>query len=133
MNEALLRETLRDIIDGTIVKRSKHLLVYNGTNVTPLFLEELQRKNFLPLRVDEIEIEKGERVPAFYVEHNTAYFGWIFWEKFTELRLRKLFGSVVRNAKGDWQIQLSPKSEAIVYANITRRIPMDIDRPFEWL
>lgn len=132
MNSVLLRETLRDIIDGKIVKRSKHQLVYEGEIVTSFFLEELQQMKFLPLHVGEIEIEKNERVPAFYIENNIAYFGWVFWEKFTELRLRKLFGSVVRNAKGDWQIQISPNSEKIVYANSTKKVLIDIDRPFEW-
>ncbi|MDD8019482.1 MAG: hypothetical protein PHP42_14000 [Bacteroidota bacterium] len=133
LNEDKLRETLHDIIEGKIVKRSKHELVFNGTNVSDIFIEELTKKNFLPMTVNHIKIEKGERVPAFLIEDRTAYFGWVFWEKFTELRLRKLFGTVLRNTKGDWLIQLSSNSTTMIYANIVLKIEMDIDRPFEWL
>jgi hypothetical protein len=76
-----------------------------------------------------VEIAHGERVPAFLVREGHADFGWVFWEKFTADRWRKLFGSVVRNAKGDWAIQLGTGSREPVHVDLTRRVPVDPDRP----
>ena len=126
-----LRETFRDIIDGKTVKRSKHEMMFGGIDVTNVFVEEMDKKNFVPATVEEIACEPGHRVPAFYVEESVAYFGWVFWEKFTERRLRKLFGSVVRNEKGDWTIQIPSGSKKCVYANAGLKLEMDIDRPVE--
>ncbi|MEW6060702.1 MAG: hypothetical protein AB1600_02050 [Bacteroidota bacterium] len=126
-----LRDALQDIVEGRNVKRAKHDLVYNGKDVSELFVEVLYRCNFLPTTVNTVEIAPGERVPAFYLENQTAYFGWVFWEKFTQLRLRKLFGTVVRNTKGDWLIQITPTSSKIIYVNQLTVFEMDIDRPFE--
>ena len=126
-----LPEVLSDIIEGKIVKRSKHELIFNGKNVSDLFIQTLQQHHYFPMRVGETTIEPGKRIPAFTIEQHTAYFGWVFWEKFSQLRLRKLFGTVVRNAKGDWLIQLPTNSTTIIYADTSQIFEMDIDRPFE--
>lgn len=131
VTEQKLHEALRDIIEGKFVKRSRHELLYNGVDVASEFIRELTVHQYLPATVGEVEINPGERVPAFYIDGHMAYFGWVFWEKFTELRLRKLFGTVVRNAKGDWLIQLPPQSSKIIYVNRSTIFEMDIDRPFE--
>ena len=124
-----LREVLGDIIEGRIVKRTKHDLRWNNENVSGEFVEALERSGYSPMAVQDVRVEPGERVPAFYVENGTAYFGWVFWEKFTELRLRKLFGSVVRNEKGDWAIQIPPQQKKLIYANMSLKNEMDIDNP----
>lgn len=129
--EEKLREALHDIVEGKHVKRAKHELVYEGKDVSELFVDVLYRCNFLPTIVEAVAIAPGERVPAFYLEEHTAYFGWVFWEKFSQLRLRKLFGTVVRNTKGDWLIQLPPNSPKTIYVNQSTIFEMDIDRPFE--
>ncbi len=129
-NDELL-EALSDIVHGRSVKRAKHELMFEENDVTKSFIETLIGHHYLPSTVDRITIQPGERVPAFVIEKNTAYFGWVFWEKFTQLRLRKLFGTVVRNAKGDWLIQLPSNSAKIVYADTSQIFEMDIDRPFE--
>jgi hypothetical protein len=126
-----LPEVLRDIIEGTIVKRSKHDLVFEGKDLSALFIEMLVQHRYLPITVETAVISPGERIPAFYVREQTAYFGWVFWEKFSQLRLRKLFGTVVRNAKGDWLYQLPSNSSTIIYADPSHILEMDIDRPFE--
>jgi len=126
-----LRDAFREIIDGKTVKRSKHELVFGGIDVTNVFVEEMDKKNFLPSTVENVPCDQGERVPAFYVEESQAYFGWIFWEKFTEGKLRKLFGSEIRNEKGDWTIQIPAGSRKTVYANAALTAEMDIDHPFE--
>ena len=126
-----LRDAFKEIIDGKTVKRSKHELMFGGVDVSNVFVDELDKKNYLPSAVGDIPCEQGQRVPAFYIEELQAYFGWIFWEKFTEGRLRKLFGSVVRNEKGDWSIQLPAGSRKIIYANTALTVEMDIDHPFE--
>lgn len=129
-NEELL-EALSDIVHGRTVKRAKHELIFEGNDITTTFIETLVRHHYLPSTVDRITIQPGERVPAFFIENNIAYFGWIIWEKFSRLRLRKLFGTVVRNAKGDWLIQLPSNSPKTVYADTSQTFEMDIDRPVE--
>jgi hypothetical protein len=126
-----LRDAFKEIIDGRTVKRSKHELTFGGVDVSNVFVDEMDKKNYLPATVGETPCEQGERVPAFYIEELQAYFGWVFWEKFTEGRLRKLFGSIVRNEKGDWSIQLPAGSRKIIYANTALTAEMDIDHPFE--
>jgi hypothetical protein len=91
--------------------------------------DRLKTHRFLPTIVGEVDIRPGERVPAFYIDGTTAYFGWVFWEKFSQLKLRKLFGSVVRNEKGDWAIQIPPQRKTVIYANRDLTSEMDIDNP----
>ena len=126
-----LRDTFREIIDGKTVKRSKHELIFAGIDVSNVFIEELDKKDYRPADVAGIQCEQGKRVPAFIIEDSNAYFGWVFWEKFSERRIRKLFGSVVKNEKGDWAIQVPDGSRRTVYANTALTIEMDIDHPFE--
>ena len=130
--EHTLREALADIVDGKTVKRVKHELVHNGKDITLLFIEELQRKGFAPSSVDAIAIEPGERVPAFYIDHGIAYFGWVFWEQFTSWKIRKLWGSVIKNIRGDWDIQIPSTRTTTIYANPLLKLEMDIDHPPEF-
>lgn len=81
------------------------------------------------MRVQDAAVEPGERAPGFYIDKATAYFGWVFWEKFTQLKLRKLFGSVVRNNKGDWAIQIPPQRKTVIYVNMSLKTEMDIENP----
>jgi hypothetical protein len=111
------------------VKRGLHELRVDGADLSGLFLEAMQLEGFEALRVGELEIARGERAPAFLIREGRAHFGWIFWEKFTAERWRKLFGSVVRNAKGDWAIQLGTGSREVVHVNLAGRVPTDPDRP----
>jgi hypothetical protein len=46
--------------------------------------------------------------------------------------MRKLWGSVVRNKKGDWAIQIPPTKPTTIYANPLLKIEMDIEHPGEW-
>ena len=134
MNHSLtssVRDALDDIILGRTVKRARHELIHDGIDLTDHFIKSLITQGFNSTTVGEITVQPGERVPAFYLERSTAYFGWVFWEKFSQLRLRKLFGTVMRNTKGDWFIQLPSNSPAIIYVNISTIFEMDIDRPFE--
>jgi len=119
----------RSIIEGRIVKRSRHELVWDGRDVSQPFIETLQECGYHATNVEAVHVVAGERVPAFYVEEETAFFGWVFWEKFSETRRRKLFGSVVRNAKGDWAMQIPPSRQTIIYANEHLKIEMDVDHP----
>jgi hypothetical protein len=118
-----------DIIDGKVVKRSRHDLTWNSEDATPLFLDALGEHGYRATRVADVSVQPGERVPAFTLLERTAYFGWIFWEKFSERKRRKLFGSIVRNRKGDWAIQISSQNSTLVYANLSLASPMDIERP----
>ena len=130
--EDRLREALRAVIDGRIVKRSKHDMVFEGSDVAALFIDELVRRGYLPTVVEAVKVEAGERVPAFLLEGGTAYFGWVFWEQFTSWKIRKLWGSVVKNSKGDWEIQIPASRHTTIFANESLKLEMDIDHPPEF-
>ena len=124
-----LNSAFRDFISGDGVERIKLELIYDGKNVVEQFLHVLKNLNFEPTTVSRVFVQPGERVPAFLVQDSTAYFGWIFWEKFTQKKMRKLWGSIVRNRKGDWAIQIPSNRETTIYANPALKSEMDIDRP----
>ncbi len=130
--ERKLREAFRDIIQGRVVKRSRHELHWEGLDVSQVFIEELKSAGYIPTTVDAVDVAPGQRVAAFYVENTSAYFGWIFWEKFWAKRMRKLWGSVIRNAKGDWAIQITPRRRKTIYANMDEKFEMDLDRPSDF-
>jgi hypothetical protein len=69
-------------------------------------------------------------VPAFAIRNSKAYFGWVFIERFTEEKSRKLFGSLARNKKGDWLIQISQKSSELIYVNYRLKSGMEGERLF---
>lgn len=129
--EINIREVFLEIIEGKSVKRSRHELQFEGIDYTPIFIETLEQRHYLPTNIDSIMISPGERVPAFVIEHHTAYFGWVFWEKFSQLRLRKLFGTVIHNTNGDWLVQIPSNSSRFIYTDTSQIFEMDIDRPFE--
>ena len=118
-----------EIIAGRTVKRSVHELKWGALDVTLAFAEALARHGYRQMTVAEAPVQPGERVPAFVLENGTAYFGWVFWEKFSMLRLRKLFGSVARNDRGDWVVQIPEKRRSVIYANPSEKSEMDIDTP----
>ena len=124
-----LREALREIVEGKNIKRSTHDLRWDSHDLVPLFREVLQESGYTPTTVNETTVQPGERVPAFPILGHIAYFGWIFREKFTDQKMRKLFGSGVRNAKGDWAIQIPASRDITLYANPTLRCEMDLDQP----
>jgi hypothetical protein len=124
-----LNELFFDIIDGKVVKRAKHELVWEGRDVSLEFAEALIASGYALTTVSKVLVQPGERVPAFYLHDGIAYFGWVFWEKFSQLKLRKLFGSVVRNQSGDWVIQVSDKRNSVIYANMKLKSEMDIESP----
>jgi len=124
-----LRDALRAIIEGRVVKRAKHELVYDGQSVADLFREELIQSGYQPMRVADVDVRIGERVPGFFIIGDTAYFGWVFFEKFSDRKARKLWGSVIRNSKGDWAIQLPASSTEMIYVNVGAKQEMDVDLP----
>jgi hypothetical protein len=127
-----VREALAEIVRGTSVKRSVHELVHDGRDLAEDFVAELALQGYVPVRVSEITVQPGERAPAFYIDGKIAYFGWVFWEQFTSWKIRKLWGSVVKDARGDWKIQLPDRGRAVIYANASLTIEMDIDHPPEF-
>ena len=124
-----LSDVLSDIIEGKIVKRAKHELRFESRDISSEFIDMLLQYGYKATTVRLTEVQPGERVPAFYLDNGFAYFGWVFWEKFSQLKLRKLFGSVIRNSSGDWAIQISEKRNTIIYANTHQRNEIDIDNP----
>jgi len=124
-----LREALEDIIEGKTVKRSRHSLIWGSGDCVELFTTLLSERGYRRMLVSEVPVEPGERAPAFLLDATDAVFGWVFWEKFSETRMRKLFGSVIRNSKGDWAVQISEKKRTPVFVNPNRISEMDIDHP----
>lgn len=117
---------LDDLILGRGVRRGRHPL---PAGVEPLFLERLALLGFTETTVAGVEIEIGVRVPAWLVRPRLADFGTVFWELFTDRMRRKLFGSEVRNAKGDWEVQLSPSSGQRIWAGLRFAESYDASRP----
>lgn len=127
--EERIHEALRDIIRGRVVKRTRHDLHWGTRDLTEQFITVLIELGYVETTVDQVDVKPGERVPAFHIKEATAYFGWVFWEKFTDTRMRKLFGSVIRNDKGDWALQISEKRASAIFANPSLKTEMDIDNP----
>jgi len=120
-----ISDILDDIVLGRGVKRSIHDLEYNNNIYTGLFIERLRIYKYRPMPVKDIKVQVGQRIPAFLIRRKAAIFGYVFWEVFSDKRKRKLWGSVVRNAKGDWKYTIPGNSEAVVFANPNS--PEDID------
>ncbi|HGY55572.1 MAG TPA: hypothetical protein ENK44_07730 [Caldithrix abyssi] len=121
-----ITEILDDIVLGRGVKRSIHNLEYDNNIYTSLFIDRLRLFKYRPLSVKDIEVKVGQRIPAFLLRGKTAIFGYVFWEVFSEKRKRKLWGSVVRNAKGDWKYTLPGNSDTVVFANLAKPEEIDI-------
>ena len=119
-------EALDDLILGRGVKRGRHQL---PPEVFPLFRERLSACGFVPSAVAGVEIEVGVRVPAWLLRPPRIDFGTVFWELFTETKRRKLFGSEVRNAKGDWEIQIPPGSPERIWVDPGHAERYDASRP----
>jgi hypothetical protein len=118
--------SLDDLILGRGVKRGRHRL---PEGAFPLFRERLVACGFAPTVVGAVLIDVGVRVPAWLLRPPVVDFGTVFWEVFTASKRRKLFGSDVRNRKGDWEIQLSPGSAETIWVNDSLAETYDASRP----
>lgn len=126
--DPLAPETLAldDLILGRGVRRGRHAI---PDGLGPCFAARLEALGFVETTVGAVEVAVGVRVPAWLVAAGVADFGWVFWELFTERSRRKLFGSEVRNAKGDWEVQLSPSSPRLIRAGLGLAETYDASRP----
>jgi hypothetical protein len=120
-----IEETLEDVISGKF-NVPKIELLYEGKDLVEIFVKKLIDLNFQPKKVNEVNVEIGFRVPAFYIRDKTAYFGWVFWEIFTETKKRKLFGSAIKNQRGDWEIEITDKSDEVIFVNESKSIEIDL-------
>jgi hypothetical protein len=100
-----------------------------GGDQSGLFERVLEGSGYRPLRVREIVIPPGVRFPAWVIREGTAHFGHVFLEKFSEGERRPLFGSVVRDWRGDWELILTRASRETVWVNLEQGAPFDEDRP----
>jgi hypothetical protein len=123
-----LREVLHDLAEGR-VHRSRHELVVDGRDLTGAFEEVLRRCGYRPARLRDMEVPRGVRFPAFFLQGGVATFGHVFREKFTEEEDRVLFGSVLRDAIGDWSVMLTRRSTEVLWVDLSRGAPFDEDRP----
>lgn len=125
-----LQHAFEDFITGRGANRTQLELKLDGIDITEQFVQALERLGYQPTPVGKLALEPGQRIPAFFIRDVMAYFGWVFWEKFTDTKMRKLWGSTLRNQKGDWAIQLPPTKPTLIYANPRLKILMDIDHPW---
>lgn len=128
-SQADLVAAFRDLAAGRGVRRGRHSLEVDGRDCSALFRMALEREGFRLTTVREVAVATGERAPAFLVRDSIADFGWVFWEKFSDTRERKLFGSAVRNRRGDWAIQLGTGSREPLWVNLAARSAVDPNRP----
>ena len=125
---AELAGALDDLILGRGVARGRHLLRLQGRGVRPQFEERLAANDFRPMTVREAEIEPGERIPAFYLQDETADFGYIRWEIFTPRSRRKLFQSEYRRPDNqEWAVQLPLASAERIWACPERKERHDVE------
>ena len=123
--ESDIKEVFYDIILGK-VKRSVHHLIYKNRDYTSLFISCLKKKSYTPVLLKSVEIDIGVRIPGFYLDNSTAFFGYLFWEVFHDKHKRKIWGSIIRNEKGDWKYLLSGNSSKKVYLNLNKIQEVDI-------
>ena len=115
-----------DLILWRGVRRGRHVL---PPGLETLFLARLAALGFVETTVDAVAIEVGVRVPAWLVRPATVDFGTVFWELFTDRVRRKLWGSEVRDPKGDWEIQIPTSSAHRVWAALRLAERYDASRP----
>lgn len=127
-----LEHAFEAIIAGRDVKRSCHDLVVDGRDHSAAFVAALARAGFVPTRVGDVEVALDRRIPAFVVRDGQAWFGWVFWEKFTEAKRRKLFGSVVKDARGDWVVELGAGDPTVLHAQPALAVACDPEHPSSW-
>ena len=60
-----LRDAFREIIDGKTVKRSKHELVFGGIDVSNVFVDEMNKRDYLPMPSATLRAAKGNAFPHF--------------------------------------------------------------------
>lgn len=126
--DAELAAALDDLVLGRGVARGRHSLTLQGRSRRTEFEERLSANGFRRMTVREAEIEAGERVPAFYLDGDTADFGYIRWEIFTPRSRRKLFQSEYRRADNqEWAVQLNLSSPEEVWASPERKERHDVE------
>lgn len=121
-------EALSDLASGRI-HRSRHDLVLDGRDCTVAFEQALRDAGFVRVRVRDLDLPAGKRFPAFLLRNGVAHFGHAFREKFTEAEDRALFGSVVRDWRGDWEIMLTRRSAEWIWVQLAKGSPFDDERP----
>jgi len=124
-----LRAVFADIIEGRLVKRSVHDLQWQSQDRTGEFIEALREHGYVATSVQEVDVAPGQRAPAFLVTGGTAHFGWVFWEKFAPARMRKLFGTVTRNRKGDPARIIPSGNPSTIYVHPGLSTEVDLDQP----
>jgi len=61
-----------------------HELRWGKTDVTLEFVDTLKASGHRPTTVADVPAAPGVRVPAFFIEGGTAYFVWVFGEKYAK-------------------------------------------------
>jgi hypothetical protein len=121
-------EALRDLAEGR-VHRSRHGLVVDGLDLTEAFRGVLAECGYREERIRNLDVPDGVRFPAFLLRAGQADFGHVFREKFHDGERRTLFGSVVKDRRGDWEVLLTRRSPESVWVHLGQGAPFDEDRP----
>ena len=128
--ETKIIEAIDEIIGGRNVKRFVHDLHFDGRDLSGIFAERLLNAGFVETTVGDVDVGFDERVAAFLIRGSKAYFGWVFMERFTDKKSRKLFGSESRNSKGDWAIQIPFNSRERIFVRYSEKLEMELDANF---
>lgn len=122
-------QALDEIILGQIVKRSKHELIWDDTNIKELFVQRLHLHRFEFKKIKDVDVPVGFRCPAFLVREQWAYFGWVKWMKYDEGIYWKYFASEVRRPSGSPVIIVTSDDIKEIYVNDTSHEEHDPDMP----
>jgi hypothetical protein len=122
-----IAEALDELIAGNIVKRSKHSLLWEGRNITRIFIERLLKNGFNLQTVDHTNIDIGFRCPAFWIQHEWAYFGWVKWMKYDEGIYWKYFASEVRKPSGSSIYVYTSDDPEQIYVNDSIQEETDLE------
>ena len=123
---------LRSFVRGDFRRSSLQLVSDSGEDVEPHFRRVALEEGYAPKRVADVSPASGRRVPAFLVRNGRAWFGWIFDERFTDERRRRLFASVERDHESpqhDWRVILGVGSKEELLVNEGRSEAFDPNRP----
>jgi hypothetical protein len=100
MTDDEIRHALDAIVEGSIVRRNVHSLFWAGRSILEEFTQSLREAGYGLRPVGDVTVSPGFRCPAFLIEGDSAYFGYVKWMKYDEGTYLKYFGSVKRRASG---------------------------------
>lgn len=117
LTENLLREVFDDVILRRTKQYAEYTMTYEGINYKKLFIEQLQVNRFRPMLLKQIKVNPNFRIPSFYLSEDTAYFGYVRWEKLMPGKIYKIWQSEKRKNGNSPLIQITSASTVSLWVN----------------